>query len=110
MVVPAWRAGRRRLAWKGLVRTERPFGEPQSSEEPYDVELRRACERDRGRQAIALPCVTGYRELGSAPALAVTRDGALLVANDTGGTIWRIAYTGQRDAAQKDERKNDEDK
>ena len=52
MVVPAWRAGRRRLAWKGLVGTERPFGEPQSSEEPYDVELRRARERGRGRQAI----------------------------------------------------------
>jgi membrane protein len=52
MVVPAWRAGRRRLAWKGLVGTERPFGEPQSSEEPYDEELRRARERGRGRQAI----------------------------------------------------------
>ena len=48
----SWRAGRRRLAWKGLVGTERPFGEPQSSEEPYDVELRRARERGRGRQAI----------------------------------------------------------
>ena len=52
MVVPPWRAGRRRLAWKGLVGTERPFGEPQSSEEPYDVELRRAAERGRGRRAI----------------------------------------------------------
>jgi membrane protein len=52
MVVPALRAGRRRLAWKGLVGTERPFGEPQSSEEPYDVELRRARESGRGRQAI----------------------------------------------------------
>src|SRR4029077_5349269 len=49
---PAWRPGRRRLAWKGLVGTERPFGEPQSSEEPYDVELRRARERGRGREAI----------------------------------------------------------
>ena len=52
MIVPAWRAGRRRLAWKGSVGTERPFGEPQSSEEPFDVELRRARERDRGRQAM----------------------------------------------------------
>jgi membrane protein len=52
MVVPPWRAGRRRLAWKGSVGTERPFGEPQSSEEPYDVELRRAAERGRGRRAI----------------------------------------------------------
>jgi membrane protein len=52
MMVPAWRAGRRRLAWKGSVGTERPFGEPQSSEEPFDVELRRARERDRGRQAM----------------------------------------------------------
>ena len=52
MVVPAWRAGRRRLAWKGSVGTERPFGEPQSSEEPFDVELRRARERERGRQAM----------------------------------------------------------
>jgi membrane protein len=50
MVVPAWRAGRGRLAWKGS--TERPFGEPQSSEEPYDVGLCRARERGRGRQAI----------------------------------------------------------
>jgi membrane protein len=49
---PSWRAGRRRLAWKGLVGKERPFGEPQSSEEPYDVELRRAQERGRGRRAI----------------------------------------------------------
>src|SRR6202030_1688898 len=40
---------------------------------------------------------------GRPAALAVTRDGTLLVADDTGGTIWRIAYTGQRDAAPKDE-------
>jgi glucose/arabinose dehydrogenase len=26
----------------------------------------------------------------------VAKDGALLVADDTGGTIWRIAYTGKR--------------
>jgi glucose/arabinose dehydrogenase len=55
--------------------------------------------------------VSGERcaEVWGRPApLAVTRDGALLIADDTGGTIWRVAYTGQRDAAQKDERKKDE--
>jgi glucose/arabinose dehydrogenase len=35
---------------------------------------------------------------GRPAALAVAKDGALLVADDTGGTIWRIAYTGKRDA------------
>ena len=34
---------------------------------------------------------------GRPAALAVTKDGALLIADDTGGTIWRIAYTGKRD-------------
>jgi glucose/arabinose dehydrogenase len=33
---------------------------------------------------------------GRPAALAVTKDGALLVADDTGGTIWRIAYTGKK--------------
>ena len=47
---------------------------------------------------------------GRPAALAVTRDGALLIGDDTGGTIWRITYTGQRDAVQKDERKKDEHK
>jgi hypothetical protein len=31
---------------------------------------------------------------GRPAALAVAKDGALLVANDTGGTIWRISYKG----------------
>ena len=31
---------------------------------------------------------------GRPAALAVDKDGALLVGDDTGGTIWRIAYTG----------------
>ncbi len=31
---------------------------------------------------------------GRPAALAVAKDGSLLVADDTGGTIWRIAYTG----------------
>jgi glucose/arabinose dehydrogenase len=34
---------------------------------------------------------------GRPAALAVAKDGSLLVADDTGGTIWRIAYTGRRD-------------
>jgi glucose/arabinose dehydrogenase len=33
---------------------------------------------------------------GRPAALAVAKDGALLVADDTGGTIWRISYSGQR--------------
>jgi glucose/arabinose dehydrogenase len=36
---------------------------------------------------------------GRPAALAVAKDGSLLVADDTGGTIWRIAYTGTRDRA-----------
>ena len=31
---------------------------------------------------------------GRPAALAVTKDGALLVADDTGGTIWRVGYAG----------------
>lgn len=34
---------------------------------------------------------------GRPAALAVAKDGSLLVADDTGGTIWRISYTGQRE-------------
>ena len=33
---------------------------------------------------------------GRPAALAITKDGALLVADDTNGTIWRIAYTGKK--------------
>jgi glucose/arabinose dehydrogenase len=33
---------------------------------------------------------------GRPAALAVAKDGALLVADDTGGTIWRIAYNGAK--------------
>lgn len=33
---------------------------------------------------------------GRPAALAVAKDGALLVADDTGGTIWRISYAGKR--------------
>jgi glucose/arabinose dehydrogenase len=33
---------------------------------------------------------------GRPAALAVAQDGSLLIADDTGGTIWRIAYTGPK--------------
>ena len=33
---------------------------------------------------------------GRPAALAVAKDGALLVADDTGGTIWRISYIGAK--------------
>jgi glucose/arabinose dehydrogenase len=38
---------------------------------------------------------------GRPAALAVAKDGSLLVADDTGGTIWRIAYIGKGDDARK---------
>jgi uncharacterized membrane protein len=31
--------------------------------------------------------------------LAVMKDGSLLIADDMGGTIWRVSYTGTRDRA-----------
>jgi glucose/arabinose dehydrogenase len=36
---------------------------------------------------------------GRPAALAITKDGSLLIADDTGGTIWRITYTGKREHA-----------
>jgi glucose/arabinose dehydrogenase len=36
---------------------------------------------------------------GRPAALAVTKDGSLLIADDTGGTIWRVSYTGAKDRA-----------
>ena len=36
---------------------------------------------------------------GRPAALAIAKDGSLLVADDTGGTIWRITYTGKSDRA-----------
>jgi glucose/arabinose dehydrogenase len=33
---------------------------------------------------------------GRPAALAVAKDGSLLITDDTGGTIWRIAYTGTK--------------
>ena len=36
---------------------------------------------------------------GRPASLAVAKDGALLVADDTGGTVWRIAYTGKQGGA-----------
>jgi glucose/arabinose dehydrogenase len=42
---------------------------------------------------------TARRSLGRPAALAVAKDGALLVADDTGGTIWRISYKGTAEHA-----------
>jgi hypothetical protein len=36
---------------------------------------------------------------GRPAALAVMKDGSLLIADDTGGSIWRVSYTGPRDRA-----------
>ena len=36
---------------------------------------------------------------GRPAALAVAKDGSLLVADDTGGTIWRISYEGTAEHA-----------
>jgi glucose/arabinose dehydrogenase len=36
---------------------------------------------------------------GRPAALAVAKDGSLLVADDTGGTIWRISYKGTAEHA-----------
>ena len=50
-VSPPRRGGERRPAWQGPGGKERPFGERQSSEEPRELEFRRAHERGRGRHA-----------------------------------------------------------
>jgi membrane protein len=50
-VGPPRRRGGRSANWLRPVDKERPFGEPQSSEEPHDLELRRAHEHGRGRHA-----------------------------------------------------------
>ena len=36
---------------------------------------------------------------GRPAALAVMKDGSLLIADDTGGTIWRVSYKGPKDRA-----------
>ena len=36
---------------------------------------------------------------GRPTALAVMKDGSLLIADDTGGTIWRVSYTGPKNRA-----------
>jgi membrane protein len=48
-----------------LVRRERPFNEPRSSEEPRDIQLRRAHEHGRGRHAkhpLQIPWV-GWKDI-----------------------------------------------
>ena len=42
---------------------------------------------------------------GRPAALAVAKDGSLLIVDDTGGTIWRVAYTGERDEGPKKDNK-----
>jgi membrane protein len=49
---PPSRARVRAPASKMTEKSERPFGEPRSSEEPADLELRRAGEHGRGRHAV----------------------------------------------------------
>jgi membrane protein len=49
---PPRRASKRQPALKVHVQNERPFGEPQSSEETLEVELHRAREDGRGRHAV----------------------------------------------------------
>jgi glucose/arabinose dehydrogenase len=34
---------------------------------------------------------------GRPAALAIMKDGSLLVADDTGGTIWRVSHNGSKD-------------
>ena len=51
LVGPLQRFGERRLVSKRPANKERPFGEPRSSEEPYELELRRMHEPGRGRHA-----------------------------------------------------------
>jgi len=50
-VGPPRRGGGKSANWLRPMDKERPFGEPQSSEEPRDLELRRAHEHGRGRHA-----------------------------------------------------------
>jgi membrane protein len=50
-VGPPRRGGGGSANWLRPVDKERPFGEPQSSEEPRDLEFRRAHEHGRGRHA-----------------------------------------------------------
>jgi membrane protein len=51
MPAPRRLAPEKRKRARHAEKSERPFGEPRSSEEPRELELRRAEEHDRGRQA-----------------------------------------------------------
>jgi glucose/arabinose dehydrogenase len=49
-------------------------------------------------------CVSGDDQAkvwGRPASIALTKDGGLLVADDTAGTIWKVTYTGPADAAAK---------
>ncbi len=52
VATPLHRTGKRHR-WRlwPVEKNGRPFGEPRSSEEPYEIELKRAAERGRGRHA-----------------------------------------------------------
>src|SRR5580693_4749121 len=51
MPAPGRRIAGGRPRSPAVEKSERPFGEPRSSEEPRNLELRRAQERERGRHA-----------------------------------------------------------
>src|SRR3984885_1193667 len=51
MPAPGRRIASGRPCSSAAEKSERPFGEPRSSEEPRNLELRRAQERERGRHA-----------------------------------------------------------
>jgi glucose/arabinose dehydrogenase len=59
---------------------------PQNRYQVFATGFRRAGTGGEGERA----------EVWGRPAgLAVAADGSLLIADDTGGTIWRVAYTGE---------------
>ena len=51
LMPPPWRQSRKKRVWGQAADDKAPFGEPRSSEEPHEIERRRAHERGRGRHA-----------------------------------------------------------
>jgi glucose/arabinose dehydrogenase len=72
--------------------------------EPTGYKVVRVPFKDRKPQGTYENFVTGFwtsgkdraEVWGRPAALAVAKDGSLLIADDTGGTIWRIAYAGAK--------------
>jgi glucose/arabinose dehydrogenase len=70
--------------------------------EPTGYKVVRIPFKDGKPQGVYQNFMTGFWVSGTSraevwgrpAALAIAKDGSLLVADDTGGTIWRIAYTG----------------